>query len=124
MAKLPQLIADLERLNTNYLELSKPSFPQTKEDVKKKKKNALKAGQLFVDFYNKVFVPQYSKSAEIPKVVLDKIEPYLSYLSSTASGLINEKVYFGLSVLLINRGDRIGNPNNLEKIIKDLKRAK
>ena len=125
MNGLSHLIVDLKKLNKDYLELSeKPINLQTKEDAEEKEKNTLRAGQLLIDFYNKVFTPQYSRSSEIPQGTLDNVEQYLSYLSSTASRLIKEKVYFGLSVLLINRGSHIGDPNNLEKLIQDLKKKK
>jgi len=77
MNDLPQLISDLDILNRDYLALSK-----------------LRSGKLFVDFYNYVFIPEYSKSTEISRDVLDKVEKSL-----------------------------IGGPNNLEKFIRDLKKT-
>ena len=122
MNDLSQLIYDLEILNRDYSALSKWAFSQTKEDIKKEEERYIKGEKLLIDFYNNVFIPEYLKSAEIPKNVLDKVEEYLAYLSSTASRLIKEKNFFGLGVLLIDRKTRDGE-YNLKKLIQDLKKT-
>ena len=124
MRKIKQLIKDLEVLNKNYLELTSWEFEDinTEEDLENQNERDIKAGKLFVDFYNNKFVPEYSESKKIPKEILGKIERYIAYLSSTASMYIEKKNFFGLGVLLTDMGSKISDPNNLEKFIQDLKK--
>jgi len=123
MNDLPQLIHDLEILNRDYLVMFKWGFPQIKEDAEKEEEKYIKSGKLLMNFYNNVFIPEYSKSAEIPWDVLDKVEEYLASLSFTASRFIENKNFFGLAALLTDKGSQDGEPNSLEKFIQDLKKT-
>ena len=72
----------------------------------------------------KAVIEKYSKSSKISKNALDEIERNLYFWAYTASESIKEEKTFGIKVLLIDRRDCIGDPNNLEKLIQNLKRAK
>jgi len=122
MATINQLIVDLEKLNKRYSELSDSHNALfTKEDAENFQKRLTEAGQLFVDFYENSFVPNYSK---IQNPVIEDVGGNLSGLSNMASGFLKDKNYFGLDVLLIPRGNKTGAPNYLDRFIQRLKESK
>ena len=76
IATIKQLIEDLENLNKDYLKMSRWIYSRTKENVRKQEEGYLKSGELFINFYNNKFVPEYSSSKEIPIEVLNKVENF------------------------------------------------
>jgi len=123
MAKkeIKNLVKDLERLNQDYLKLQNESDKtcRTPEDIEEKYKKLIQSGELIVDFYNNKFIPNYSN---INNSKVNQVRNHLMDFSLLASIHIKQKCYFGLSVLLIDKGSKITNPNNLEKLISELKK--
>lgn len=118
MDYLKQLIQELKQLEKNYSELSDMSFLKTKEDNEPFKQRLIEAGKLLIDFYEKRFVPEYfGISTEIEEAGRE-----LFFLTKSASYCMENKTYYALDCILTNVGDRIESPNNLERLIRKLKK--
>ena len=116
MATLKQLVNDIERLDQHYSELSNLPL-NTKEDADNYKKELIKAGKSIINFYETSFTPRYSK---IKNLIMGEVDEELSLLSSRASNSLENKNYFALSVLLIPKGNKIGDPTYLGKLIQKI----
>lgn len=119
MATLKQLANDLERLDKHYSELSDLPL-NTQEDANTFKREWIKAGKLIINFYNNSFIPNYSK---IQNPILEEVNMELSKLSSFASNFVENKKYFGLSNLLIPKGNKVGDPTYLGELIQEIKNS-
>lgn len=119
--ELKKLVKELEELNQRYLELQNESDKtcRTKEDVEETYKKLIQSGELIIDFYNNNFIPNYSN---LNNSKISYAKNNLMGFSGLASVFISQKSYFGLSVLLTNKGSKITDPNNLEKLILKLKK--
>jgi len=118
--QLAALVSDLEDLSKRYLELHPRHEPMSSDlgRIKKREERLIHSGQIFIDFYRDTFIPKYSPhDGEIFRCT----NTLLSYLSDTASRAIREYSYFGLDVLLMERGSNIDDPNRLEVLIRDAK---
>lgn len=113
MSKLQQLIFDLEKLNKDYLELSKFGFPMNEKGLEYEKRRYEKAGKLLIDFYKNKFLPEYALSEEISRSALNRTELVLSYISSQASELISKEKKSELRAK--------GKSRDLELLVKYLK---
>jgi len=127
MEELKRLITELENLNTDFVKKTSLPIPNSLEEVEKNKSEYKEAGNLIINFYRNQFIPQYSQSAKIPQNIINEVGYYLSYLANTASDYINDEnslLPLAIGVLLINWGDSIKDPNNLERLIRKLKKVK
>ena len=79
--------------------------------------NLVDSGQLIIDFYNNTFIPKYSHSQN---PIIQGVTNSLEGSSILAKRHLENKNYFGLSVLFITRGSKSTDPNNLESLIQDL----
>jgi len=122
MATINQLVEELKNLSKRYSELADSHGELfTKKDAERFQRRLIEAGKLVVDFYEKSFVPNYSK---IQDPVIEVVGGNLSGLSQMASGFLENKNYFGLDALLTPRGSREGDPNCLDMLIQKLKKSK
>ena len=116
-----ELVNDLKDLNQAYLEILKKrkDFPDNKTDVEESRQFLKESGQKIINFYNKIFIPKYSKKDDEKS---REVGRDLGFYASLAKTSIENNQYFCLAVLLTNKGDKTGDPNNLEKMIADLKK--
>lgn len=115
-----ELLNELRTLNEKCLEL----YPRgkyipavSKEELEKDRKNLMKSGQLIVDFYNKTFIPKYSKYrndffSETKKVLEKNIR--IIY------GFIESKNDFEMTCLLLPKGIIKERSNFLEDLVEKL----
>ena len=117
--KIKRLIKDLKKLNKKYNALNPTHYDDP--HIMDKEEDLLNSGRLIIDFYKNTFIPKYSR-IENPKI--QEAEIILYNRSLMAEQCISKNDTAGLVLLLMPKGSRFSDPNDLEDLIKNLKDSK
>lgn len=60
---------------------------------------------------------------EIPSRVRRKVRVWLEYFAEKAAEYMIKEYWISLSTLLVDRGSKVGDPHNLQKIVEEVEAA-